>query len=175
MNKTIRSNCFETNSSSTHSVTIINKSQLRTKAKEEKLPLVKDNVLYPAHLKFSDNYTQAGEASILNAITTDEKAALFIQHWAGAEAWDYDNDKEIVKPSFEVVKNFLKKMIGYADVIIPEEGSGYWTYFTSDNEDGEDYITEILTSEDIEMAILDHIEDVIMNDEIVIKETDSPY
>jgi len=48
--KTIRTNTFETNSSSTHSVTIKTKGTSKDKVVD---PLVKDNVLYPSRLGYN--------------------------------------------------------------------------------------------------------------------------
>lgn len=100
--KQIRQNCWETNSSSTHSVTI----QTKGSGKRDTKPLVENNVLYPFRLSgYSSSF---GEASYLSCQDKESKAAIVAQ-WIMSEEDNtgYGKDKR------DEYLDFLRVQLGY--------------------------------------------------------------
>lgn len=165
--KTTRTNCFETNSSSTHSFTIISKSELKEKKSAE--PLFDDNTqtLHVDRLSQQDCVivmSGYGEDNWqLNAATVHEKAALFVHHVDGR----YEKKLDI-----ELVKRLLQEMCGYS-AIVGETRNGYDSY--NDNDYGNSYIDRIQNSDDIEEAVREFIRDVILNPDTVMQESENAY
>ena len=99
--KTVRTGVFETNSSSTHSITIKH-------IKLDDLKLVDDrNILYPGELSkfiiYSDN------SEILIADTKDKKAALICNY--------LKNDEDLTQEQIIKYFNTLTNELGYTDII----------------------------------------------------------
>lgn len=80
--KTIRINTFETNSSSTHSLTITSKSKI----KQTKEPLVVDNVLIPARLVEYRECLDYTETVYTRLSTKEQKASILFYWWQYREA-----------------------------------------------------------------------------------------
>lgn len=161
--KTIRSNCFETNSSSTHSITIVSKRDLVRKD----VPLVVDGVLHPRLLIETSAYvskdTYYGDSRTLTASTRDQKAALFVHHLKSLSEDTYDWEEQNQKISFEVFFEqcitFLKGSIGYADI-----NTSFDCNFRHYTEYGDSYVLKLGNLTDVE----NHIREVILNDDAVI-------
>jgi hypothetical protein len=164
--KTIRKNTFETNSSSTHSLTIERKG---TKAKTALQPLVDDGVMYYERL---DTHTKHfGESSILCCDTGDMKAAMLI-HWMfefienGEDDGIYDEDSgfDLEKWKKDVLELICSKM-GYKSI------SDYDAY---------DYsaYTEYCDGPDIDWTEVDSIakfiDEVVLNEDMEITDSDTP-
>lgn len=161
--KTVRHNVFETNSSSTHSVTITTKSA----PKPGKTPreLVVDGTLYP--MRLSDYSTSFGyDGSNLNCDTKDKKAAI-VANWI-LSCKEYGN---IEDTDFKVYIRFLREKCGY--LTIDFEGDSYSSYNPYDENDGSQF--SLSGDEDEDYAVLEEALKNILDDDIVIVDTDSPY
>ena len=91
--KTIRNNVFETNSSSTHSITIL----------QQTFNLVdENNILHPENLKYDYN-------GVIIANTKNKKAALFCHYFA-----DVISNKDNLSEIFKILANDL----GYHEINI---------------------------------------------------------
>lgn len=102
--KTIRQNTFETNSSSTHSITIINRSDFR-----EEEGLYVDGVLYPSKIKISKEYGYGGERQIYKASTIRQKMALLVQWMKDAVYGVYCDEWNEGQPDADAVwKQFVE-------------------------------------------------------------------
>jgi len=117
MKRTARQNCFETNSSSVHSLTV------KSKIEHEKLPnLVQDNVLYPdvfyakGRSYKDDDCWYIYDGTSWTANTKDEKAALLFL---------YLNYDDIAKDRKQYLVNQAKLMLDYKDVILGEDSLCY--------------------------------------------------
>jgi len=121
MGTIIRNNVFETNSSSTHSITIID-----CKDKVDKGILLDNNILYPENLSatYYDEYHY-----VLETCTTEQKLAL-IAHWI--KYLDEENNNDLMikfEKLFNIkVNSFIPKF--YSDA---ESGNFYLDYNNFDN------------------------------------------
>ena len=155
--KTIRTQTFETNSSSTHSVTI---DKMSAKYEKPVRPLVTDNILDARAL---DDYTVSfGESSYTVCDTKDKKAAIVYNWITGGEA--YEAEPETISAAVDL----LRTMCGY-DAIKPD-----CTYFYPRGEyDDADY----LFRSDFENGNLESfktfIQNVVLNDDMEISDTDT--
>ena len=96
--KTIRNNVFETNSSSTHSITIL----------QQTFNLIdENNILHPENLKYDYN-------RVIIANTKNKKAALFCHYFA-----DVISNKDNLSEIFKILANDL----GYHEININFESS----------------------------------------------------
>lgn len=104
--KTIRKKVFETNSSSSHSITI---NSIEAPSTKECQPLVEMNILYPERLSdYLQKYTF--DESYLVCRTTDQKAAI-VCNWIYVSA-----NTSYVDRLFEIIK----REIGYSDIIMDD-------------------------------------------------------
>jgi hypothetical protein len=173
--KTIRTNTFETNSSSTHSVTIGKKNK-KVGGKE----LVEDGVLHPSRLS---GYTNSvGESTFTVADTKDKKAAILI-HWVESffENGQYDTTgdetswSKFEKETRTTVLEIVKELCGYTDIKITKSFS---PDFTSSTENDGDPTEEFLRSDPPafnEKMFRRFIEDNILDDEVEIVDSNCPY
>lgn len=122
--KTIRHNCFETNSSSTHSITIIDTRLAPAKQTVQLCPL---GTLMPKVLNQTTAYTKIGEyydsSWKLTARTSYEKAALLIHHiWSYVgEGMVYDIPDAVetgkdTKLKDIVINSLINKVDGIVDI-----------------------------------------------------------
>lgn len=159
--KTVRTNCFETNSSSTHSFTIISKRDLT--AKKPILPLFDSdtNTLHVDRLSQQPCFiSMSGDSWVLNAESVHEKAALLIHHVEGRY--------EKIIPEC-LVRERVQALCGYSAVLGKASGG-----FNSYEED--DYLAEIEEeAEDIREAIDEFIRTVVLNSDRVMQESESDY
>lgn len=182
--KTIRTNCFETNSSSTHSITITSKS----KALRAESPLVENAVLIPVNLKETSAFRESGcdgDGYTLHAFTTDEKAALLICHIESLSCTGRTSN-QVCRRLLKETVDALIRLVGYADVKTSglnysifsaySEDSTYiddllgYNHYVDDNEidDNEAY-------ENFVARVEDHIRNVVLNDDIMIIDCENPY
>lgn len=126
--KTVRQNVFETNSSSSHSITIYNKNDPKRKAGKLPRPLEVDGVLYPDRLtdyrtSISDiegaEYTY-GTCDTTTCDTKDKKASLFVQGLY-SESEDGYLDETLYNELLEI----LRKELGYSAIVFDPSRSEY--------------------------------------------------
>ena len=121
--KTIRSNVFETNSSSTHSISIIKSDDQYSDRKS----LVENNVLFPMRLYSHGLTLLDSESRILTCSTKDEKFSMLI-HWL-LDANSYKEDKSVhIDDNYTLAD--IPKLI---EEIIPEKGGYDSINFESDS------------------------------------------
>ena len=161
--KTIRQNVFETNSSSTHSVTIQTKGNPKTG--KVKRPLVEGNTLYPFRLH--DYSTSFGyDGSNLQCDTKDMKASIVYQ-WI----LDRQSNGDIEDDQYKEYKKYFQEKLGY--LIIDIEGADYSDY-SPYSEDG-DFSFDLDGDSENDYEILDQMIANILNDNIIITDCDAPY
>ncbi len=168
--RTIRANCFETNSSSTHSVTI----QSKSKTKSGNAQLVIDGILRPENLRYTPAYRSgSGDSHTLHAGTCDQKAALFIHHLKSLQDYGYDygdHDEASIKKLINFTVEQLISRLKYVGI-----NTSFSYSFGYASEDNDTYIDTILDADVPEDAIVDHIFSVIMDDDIVIIDSEDAY
>jgi hypothetical protein len=161
--KTIRSNCFETNSSSTHSVTIVSSKN------DAFAELVIDGVLHAGNLGKTSAYrSSASDGYTLYASSTDQKAALLLHHLKSVKDYAYDVDVDIEALTL-LAQEMLKVKLGYT-------GFEEFRYsFPYSSEDGGTYMDDIINSEDPAEALDRHIKNVVLNPDTTIIDSDDSY
>jgi len=164
--KTIRTSCFETNSSSTHSITITSKS-----AQTPGKPLEENGVLYPQNLRFVESYRSDGcDGHSLHASTVAEKTALMIHHlksvseYADVTAKDAKDAVQYVIDSVTLTHGLFTK-VDVSDM--------KYSSFSAYSEDGDTYVDRLfeedLSKDERYLAIDKFIRDVVLNpDKIII-------
>ena len=167
--KTIRENCYETNSSSTHSVSIVNKSKLD--AKRDKKELVIDNVLYPNNLTSTNAYieTSMGDGHIIQCRTKYEKGAMMVLHLR-----EMTSSGDVDELIFDQVVTKLKIALDLKDIDTSFEcGAAYYS-----EDDYEPQYLDGLKQSDALFAsgkIDTIITDIVLNEDAVIVDEESPY
>lgn len=178
--KTIRTNTFETNSSSTHSLTI----QKKSAKKSGTLPLVIDGVLHPENLS---NYTNHfGDSSILSCDTPDMKAAILMNWVFSVYEDEYDDVVDEEEEGYlekdvwlEKVVELVKEKMKYNDVFI-EWTTATWRedptekYLESDFSPYEEYCDDPVGDWTDLANISKFIDDVVLNNEMEIIDSDTP-
>ena len=167
--RTIRTKCFETNSSSTHSVTIESKS----KKKHDDSDILMDNVLIPKNLRFTSAYREDGrDGYTLHAETRDQKAALFLHHIKSIKNcyWGEDDVAEKAEKMFATACHYLMVHCKYANI----ETEFNYGFDGFDNEE-KTYVNHILDASNMEVAVLNHVTSVILDDDRVIIDADNSY
>jgi hypothetical protein len=175
--KTIRHNTYETNSSSTHSITVINKKDERlTKARTA--PILTDNVLLPANLVQSEAYTtiETGQGGyILKCRDSYQKAALTVHYLNDLEEHVKYDSESMTSEQYESFKtaslNYLKESLGLDGIQSPESCKDYYNY----SDDGTCPIIDIADSDDPFEAFKKYVTDIILNDDMIIIDEDIPY
>lgn len=152
-NKTIRRGCFETNSSSTHSVTI----QEIGSASRFAEPLVEDNFLYADRL---DSHTVCFDngSSETKCVSFEQKAAI-VAHWIKDLVYNVD-DEEI-----NDLLNYYKSKLPYTDIIL--DRSTFCPY--------SDYSKNHLDCNDDLIEQVDKLLEYIYDDKIEIVDSSSSY
>jgi len=176
--KTIRHNTYETNSSSTHSITVINKKEERP-SNLVYAPILENNVLYPKNLNKSEAYTEisTGEGGyIIKCRTSYQKAALTIHYINGMyEYIKYDGLGDIKDEAYAEFKktafDILQTRLGLNSI---EEADAAWHYSVY-SENGKCPLVPIIESEDPISAFEKYVTDIILNDDIIIIDEDIPY
>lgn len=162
MNTKVRQNCFETNSSSTHSVTIRN----RCKAPDDVKPILEEGVLYPKRLnQFSHSIGSDGSSMVCN--TRDMKAALLLS-WI-QNLFEEDYDDELEGASREAYIDYTLETLGYSGVNF--EDDKYGNFPNSEYEDNLSFSGD--WEEDKEQ--IDNIIKYVNDDNVEIADEDIPY
>jgi hypothetical protein len=161
--KTIRSNCFETNSSSTHSVTIVSSKN------DAFADLVIDGVLHAGNLGKTSAYRRsASDGYTLYASSSDQKAALLLHHLKSVKDYSYDCDVDIEALTV-LAQDLLSAKLGYT-------GFAEFNYsFHYSSEDGDTYMDDIINSKDPGKALERHIKNVVLNTDKTIIDSDDSY
>jgi hypothetical protein len=178
--KTIRHNTFETNSSSTHSITIINKNDA-VPDKTRYAQLVIDGVLHPSNLKHTFAYVSLQnsyeEGWILTASSRDEKSALLLHHVKSylSDGWGRSYSCEEASRVLEFIRSFMTTLSSqrYADVVLD-----FSPDFGHYSEEEDSYVHVIMDNENIDgvfTSLINHINDVVNNDDMIVRASDEPY
>lgn len=171
VSKQIRSGVFESNSSSTHSVTIRNKRS--PKDPKPTRELVKDNILYPNVLT---DYTMSFsyDSSSTCCDTKDKKAAI-VCNWVNnaTEYAFYDDGKRDLNKRKTFVAEVLQKFVkacGYDGVDVDNLSNNFY----SSSEYGDDPLPNIEDGDEIEdfkNAVMALVE-IVLDDDMIIEESD---
>ena len=157
--KTIRRCVFETNSSSTHSITITGKSDRDI---PKILPLVEYGVIYPERLSSREiDVLKNSDLSFLVCSTKEEKTALLL-NWLSNAQDDFFEIKNI-DSRIEGIAKYIANYCGYIDVVLPNRWYGYSFY-----DDYDDPLKDYPTLDSF-------LNDVVLNDKITITQSDIPY
>ena len=177
--KTVRQHTFETNSSSTHSITIVNRTDVKS-TNRNYLEVQKDGILIPANLKQSAAYvpidTGYDSGFILTASTRDQKAALLLHHAKSymVESWDRTFDDEESTKILQFIRDYLVQPQGiYLDVDLD-----FSPDFDAYSETGKCYIIDILNNKNVDeifSALAKHIDEVVLNDDMIVIASNEPY
>lgn len=172
--KTIRTNCFETNSSSTHSVTIASKKALNDQA----MPLVVDGLLIPGNLSYTSAYREieSGDGGhSLQCTTYEQKAALLLHHLRSIGKWRSEIKDELFD---QALKEARQQIINFSTTI-EDVDLDFNSCFFADDESGRTYAESILNEdsdiESVKTKLIEHMQDVVANDDIVVLDEDNPY
>lgn len=138
--KTIRTNCFETNSSSTHSVTIETAPGLSI---VDAISLSENGVLYPARINDSEVQKAFKETSPdwksrwwkFNACTKDTKTALLVHY-----VHSILNYEELDQDLLAEVLNTIAVFAGYESIDL---GTEFWSSYSIDRWSDESHGEEI--------------------------------
>ena len=170
--KTVRQSIFETNSSSTHSISIINKNE-----NFEKLyvpPLVNDNnVLFPMRLNLYDSIVEGSDIEHLNCSTKDKKFSLLI-HWLLSYICDNDDyqpidDDYFVSDIKRIIFEIIPKKGEYSSIDLETNNfqKACFSYDYSYIDDNEKNIFELFS---VNMLI-----DYCLNPDMIFNYTIIPY
>jgi hypothetical protein len=163
--QTIRQNVFETNSSSTHSVTVRTIGQ---KPNKDVRPLVQDGVLYASHLKDYQNYLGYGDGGhTLNCVGIDMKTAL-VAHWI----WSAEDDEDITKEQSQSYQKILLDKLPYEEINFDGLKNSWDAYTPTGEYDGADFDLTGDTDDDFES--LNRAIGWILDDKIEIIDADIP-
>lgn len=162
MNTKIRQNCYETNSSSSHSVTIRNRSKQPDNCK----PVLEDGVLYPKRLsQFSHDIGCDGSSLVCN--TREMKAALFMS-WILNLCEERLDDVD-GKDCLQRYTDYALEALGYSGV--NHEGDRWGNYPNSEYDDN---LT--LTGDwEEDKEELDKIIGYVNDDNVEFADEDIPY
>jgi hypothetical protein len=162
--KTIRTNTFETNSSSTHSVTVGPKGGNKDKTVK---PLVENGILYPNRLKGYVN-SPAYDCEFLVCDTTDKKAAIVLS-WV-CSAVEY-GDAKFLEETLKQAADIIKELCGYSDIDIESINSDFY----GSSECGENYSNRFVDDESFNAEeFRSFVKSSVINDEIEIVDTTTP-
>lgn len=119
MGMTIRNNVFETNSSSTHSISIVNINE------KIYLPIVDNEYIYPLRLNQYEHYIESGDGGhILRCDTIELKTAIVLQWINALKEYDDISNELYFKLEYLVLNNICRK--------VNWEGQNYFDYYPSD-------------------------------------------
>lgn len=188
--KTIRTNCFETNSSSTHSVTIETSTSLVLDINSDDA-LVDNDILYPELLNHADilkqmkvvNKNPRDRVWITKAMTRNTKAAMLVHYLYSFFDDDWNDKGNDNKKMFEHALDIIKVYCGYADISIPDE---FWSMYSLSEFSGEEYDDEFTPPHFLGCSIsqkkminneglVDFIQNVIMNPTKTIVDCSEEY
>lgn len=171
--KTIRTNCFETNSSSTHSITILSKKNSETVSSTR--PLEKDGVLYPANLRWTNAYRDDNrDGYTLHASTVAEKTALLIHHIMSLRCYG-EYEKEHIDRALGAVIGAVTnvyKIFRSVDMTDLKDFN-----FNCSSEDETTYLQLIMEKgiDEVEKEIVLFIHSTVMDDDKIIIDCEDSY
>jgi|688.fasta_scaffold14164_18 hypothetical protein len=176
--KTIRHNTYETNSSSTHSITIISKSKDR-KSKFRRAEIFEDGILYPGNLNDSEAYTHiptGEEGYVVKCYTPHQKAALTVHYLNACDEYvNYDSSGDITTEQYNAFKleaiRILSERLGLKEIRDWEDCNGF--YYSGEND--ECPIVDVLEDGDRITAFNKFVTDVILNEDMLMIDEDIPY
>ena len=156
--KTTRSSVFESNSSSTHSVTISTKG---ASSKQPVRPLVTEGTLNPSALK--DYSVSLGEASVIVCDTRDKKAAI-VCHWL-------ENSEDVSEETKQAALELLKTLCDYT-AILTIKPYAYYSPYNEYDDNGDAAYAADLRDDDLE-SFERFVKDVVLDYDKEI--TDATY
>ena len=134
----------------------------KSRVLREDRPLTIDGQLIPANLRYSSAYvtTSYGDGHVLNAMTVDQKAALFVQHLSSVGEYS-DHPEKLVRQAQRLANELLMNACGYTSIA---DVANKWDFSASNDEDSS-YIDEIFEDgeEGLENNIGNHIRNVILS------------
>ena len=143
MGKTIRKNVFETNSSSTHSISIVDSNE------KSYLSIVDEQYIYPSRLYQYEYYIESGEGGHILRCDTKELKTVIVLHWLRAlkEYNDIDSDlyiklEELVEENIQLKINWEEK--ASYDYYPSDEGDFSYNYGFNRCSSDEDYIERVI-------------------------------
>ena len=137
------------------------------KSKDQNKKVLEDKILKPQNLKLTSAFRSIDyQNNQLYATTSDEKAALFLHH---IKSYEYDNDEMKL---FDIAVKQLISSLGYDDIESNFECD--FSHYGDDSYGDPNYFKTIIESDNIELAIQDHIQKVILNDDIEIFDIETP-
>lgn len=178
--RTIRTNCFETNSSSTHSITIETSTSLVLDINSND-PLVENDILYPERLNHEDvmkemkvvNKNPRDRVWITKAMSRNTKAAMLVHYLHSFFDDDYDGDGgKRNKKMFAHALDLIALFCGYQSVEVPKEN--FWSMYSlsefSEEEYGDEFTLPDFLGRSISQkkmidneGLADFIQTVVMN------------
>lgn len=174
--KTIRTNCFETNSSSTHTFTIVSKKDLKTDGRGI---LVKNGVLDPGELQNTSAFHKLEYADggfSVQAKTFEEKAALTLLHLSNLDC-DEDSTKSLlIEYTKDLIVNSNRRITS-----VNYNRNSYYGFYCYDDEDGtRTYIQQIEEQDEsdtlaMKEIIKNHFAEVVLDNDKTMIEEDTPY
>lgn len=141
--KTIRHNTFETNSSSTHSLTVVTNTDPSSKLEDSELVI--DNILYPAKLRDiaiseAEDGSYGSSTHRLVANNVHRKAALLIH-----QLWNFFDDsfhEEWCESHRRRIIEAIRRKCLYVDIVLPDNFYPYYdigSRYSSDFEAPSDF------------------------------------
>ena len=177
--KTVRLDTFETNSSSTHSVTIRNKSEVK-----ERSPLIENGKLYPSRLHKYKVDIGDSEGSSLVLDTPLMKSiwmSTVIHNYADTYYYKENDNNDVTEQSCkEIAKKYVSIIINALNNIVPVLDVAHDEYdnFTCCDEYNGNNLSYILDDLfnlfDEKTFIKSIIEAIIFNDNVVIADEQIP-
>jgi hypothetical protein len=174
--KTIRHNTYETNSSSTHSITVINKGQY-SGHRPRTAPIIIDNVLLPYNLNESDAYStiESGEGGyILKCCDSYQKAALTVHYLNSLDEYvdDYgDITAEELKAFKAEALSYLQCALSLNGIEAAAECVSY--YYCSEN--GNCPLVDVITADNPIAAFKKYVTEIVLNDDMIMIDEEIPY
>ena len=174
--KTIRTNCFETNSSSTHSFTIVSKKDIITDGRGI---LVQNGVLNPGELRNTSAFhkLEYGDGGFsLQAKTFEEKASLTLLHLSNVEC-DEDATKSLL---IEYTKDLIVNSNRGVTSVNYNNKDRYYGFYCYDEDGRRTYIQQIEQQHEsdtlaMKEIIKKHFVEVVLDDDKTMIEEDTPY
>lgn len=158
--KTIRKGVFETNSSSTHSISI---QTIGSPVCKDVRPLVIDNILYPEHLADYSVHLDYGDGGYTLVCNTKDMKAALIAHWVES----YYTDHDISEETFYEALDIIASRIGYDGVVFLDPPTWYSRFYPCDEDEGS-YLSDDLHE-------LEYLLGVVLDDTKEIVEAEIPH
>lgn len=166
--KTIRHNTFETNSSSTHSITI------RSICIDNSKVLIEDNCFYPERIRESNIFRSNDEGYSLVCSTPEQKAALLLHHLMSAKNGYYDaDDVEYGELLYKAAQEKINDNFGLSKIVHNRSFFNHWTESSASYV--EKMFARIRDGDTAQTIITDVFDGIILNDSIEMVDEESGY